>query len=86
MGFLSNLFKKKEVVEETEEVEEVVEEPSYKPSSEDFIVCAYCDQEIFGDQRVKSWGGKKYHLKPCWRNLLKNAKQVHSGTQALPNT
>ena len=41
-------------------------------------ICDYCGRSIFGEQKVKSFGGKKYHLRPCWRELQKQSyKKVY---------
>ena len=78
MGFFKNLFQKKEIVEEV-----VKEEPAYIPSVESEIKCHSCGMSIFGEQKVKTFGGHKYHLKPCYRQLLKDAMKVYKGNKTI---
>ena len=66
MGWLKNIFKKQKV----EEVKEVVEELDNKN-----LVCEYCKMSIYGEQKIKTVAGIKYHLR-CYRNMLKEARKV----------
>jgi len=72
MGFLSKLFKK-EVEEEPIVVEEVIDEVEQVRDPNEPI-CESCGLSISGEQRVKTFNGKKFHLKPCWRDVRKLAK------------
>jgi len=50
-----------------------------KPIEEDLgedtgMVCDYCKMSIHDSQKYKTYGGKKFHLKPCWYKLRKDAK------------
>ena len=65
MGFFGNLFKKKEKKQELPMEEEVV---SNEP------ICSFCNMSIAQTQAVKTYNGKKWHLKPCWREVRKMAK------------
>lgn len=56
-------LKEKEQVIEVEEQEE-----------ETGFFCDYCKMSIQEGQRVKTYGGKKFHVKPCWYKLRKDAK------------
>lgn len=74
MKWIKNIFKKEKKEEETPEVEnkETVEVKTG-------IICDACECEIFGEQKSVSKGGKRYHVKPCWRNLQKMAKNEAFG-------
>ena len=74
MGFLSKLFGKKEVesIEEKEQEPVLVENELYEPG----IKCGYCGLGIHGEQQIKTYNGKKFHLKPCFRDMRKEAKKL----------
>jgi len=65
---IKNIFKKKE------EVIEIKEEPKQE-IKEEYPICAKCNMTIFPEQRVKTFDNKKFHLKPCFRELMKDAKK-----------
>ena len=69
MKFLKRIFVKKQkgAALEDKQFEEDIEATS--------LVCEYCKMFIHKDQKVKTFNGKKYHLKPCWRNLQKDVKK-----------
>jgi len=69
MGFLSKLFKKESKEQPIEEVEQD-RDISFKTEP----ICESCGLGISEEQRVKTFNGKKFHLKPCWRDLRKLAK------------
>lgn len=52
----------------------IVEEA--EESEETGFICDYCKMAIHEGQRVKTYGGKKFHLKPCWYRLRKDAKAL----------
>lgn len=70
MGILKKLFGKKEVIEE-----EVIEEENHIEHG-DYLICPQCDMAIHPEQRVKTFAGKKMHMKPCWFKMRKNAKAL----------
>ena len=63
-----NIFKKKE----KEEVVEIQEEATG-------LICQACNEAIFGEQKIKTFNGKKFHLKPCFRNLMKQGRLQMKG-------
>ena len=65
MGFLDKLFRKKED-QKTEYLHEAVIDNEPK--------CSYCGMGIAETQQVKTYDGKKWHLKPCWREVRKMAR------------
>ena len=75
MGFIKKLFRKKESIvkpvkeEPIQEVEEISNER----------ICDACGLGIHGDQKSVCKAGKRYHVKPCWRNLQKMAKKEAFG-------
>ena len=68
MKWIKNLFNKKETT--TKEVEQTIE--TLEPTS---LICEYCKMSIFENQKIKTFNGKKFHLKPCWYKLLKDSKK-----------
>jgi len=70
MGFLKNLFKKKEVLESESKKQELI------TIRDGYPVCEKCGLTIGKEQKIKTFNGKKFHLKPCWRNVMKEAKQT----------
>lgn len=78
-NFLKKLFTKKEIEEEpasdTTEVEAEVEEEL----DNDNLRCDACKLGIQSQQKSVKKQGKRYHVKPCWRNLQKIAKQQAFG-------
>lgn len=66
MKWIKRLFGLKEKEQVVEEVEDLGEETSME--------CDYCKMSIYAGQRVKTYGGKKFHMKPCWYKLRKDAK------------
>jgi len=70
MKLFKNLFKKKEKEKIKKEI--IPEETSD-------LICAYCGMGINGEQKIKTFNGKKYHLKPCWRKLQKEAMNSFKG-------
>lgn len=70
MGILKKLFCKKKEAEEAV-VEEELEEP---PIVDGDLICSQCNMAIHPGQRVKTFAGKKMHMKPCWFKLRKIAK------------
>jgi hypothetical protein len=84
MGFIDKLksfFKKEQEVIpqviETAPVELVVQEPIISNGQE--VICASCGLGITEQQGVKSFNGKKYHSKPCFRNLRRQAEKIAMG-------
>jgi hypothetical protein len=84
MGFLDFLFKKKEekveivpvitgVDDEVEEKSDEAQAPASTPGDEK--VCDYCGMSISKEQRSLKVDGKRYHNKPCFRELKKLAKK-----------
>ena len=73
MGFFKKLFEKKEAKVETEQEEQVEEIVDYEN------VCAACELGIHDDQKSVKVAGRRYHVKPCWRNIQKMAKQQAFG-------
>jgi len=71
MKLFKKLFKKKEEI--IPEVKEIIEET---PTG---LICEMCKESIFGEQKIKTFAGKKYHLKPCFRNLMKQGKLQMKG-------
>ncbi len=69
---LFDFFKKDKPSEKVEEV--VVEEENQSD-----LICNYCEKSIYGEQRIKTFDGKKYHLKPCWYKLRKDAVKLSKG-------
>ena len=67
MRFFSKLFGEKEELVE-EEVVEVVKLTGH--------TCDICKMSIQEGQKIKTFDNKKYHLKPCWRNLIKEQKKA----------
>ena len=72
MGLFTKLFEKKKK-KPTEYIEE--EEPIVTYEGP---VCHHCGMGIYGEQKVKSYGGKKFHLKPCWREIIKQSRKMHT--------
>jgi len=70
MGFFSKLFGSKEPSIVEEDVEEVTQEPE----EDGEYKCSFCGMSIASTQQVKTYNGKKWHLKPCWREVRKMAK------------
>lgn len=71
MGILKKIFGKKEVSPSEETVEQIVEQPV---EENDYPICTQCDMAIHPGQRVKTFAGKKMHMKPCWFKMKKTAK------------
>lgn len=77
---LKNLFKK----EDSKEIESPpiqIEEPKVeirKPIGDE-VICQHCGMPIYGDQKIKTFNSNKYHLKPCFRDLMKEAKRMAMG-------
>ena len=65
---IKNIFKKKEEVIE-------IKEETKQEIKEEYPICAKCNMTIFPEQRVKTFDNKKFHLKPCFRELMKEAKK-----------
>ena len=76
MGWIKNIFSK-ESNKKVDNEEIQVEKPEEIPVSEN--ICDACKLPIFGEQKSVSKGGKRYHIKPCWRNLQKIAKKEAFG-------
>lgn len=74
MGWIKRIFKakKKEVLEKREVIEEEHEEATG-------LICDACKMPIYGEQKSIKKAGKRYHVKPCWRNLQKMAKKEAFG-------
>lgn len=91
MNFLKKLFGFKAKEEQKDNIQQVVTESSNgsaglnfsKPITSfpvlnppvDTELCEACGFEITNEQRVVHKFGKAYHLKPCWRKLIKDAKE-----------
>lgn len=82
MNFIKKLFKfKKPKVEEPLEVPVSEKEinPSKVPEVEgnigDYETCHYCGLRITENHRVVHKFGHAYHLKPCWRQTIKDARK-----------
>lgn len=75
MGILNRIFGKKEESSIDESIEETIEESTeeYEPQEGD-LICSQCKMAIHEGQRVKTFNGKKMHMKPCWFKLRKTAK------------
>jgi hypothetical protein len=71
---LKNIFKKKEE-KEFESLEEEANKVKEELVKEEYPICAKCNMTIFPEQRVKTFDNKKFHLKPCFRELMKEAKK-----------
>ncbi len=71
MGILKKMFGKKEVELEEPTKEEALEE---LPTVENDLICSECNMSIHPGQRVKTFSGKKMHMKPCWFKIRKMAK------------
>ena len=69
MGFLKKIFgkKDKEIVDIEDEAEEL-------PIVDNDLICSQCNMQIHPGQKVKTFAGKKMHMKPCWFKLRKMAK------------
>lgn len=80
MGFFSNLFKKKQ-----DKQPEIVVEQKQEVESNDGPICDYCKRSIFGQQKVKTFDNKKYHVKPCWFALRKDALAYATGQVKVSN-
>jgi len=74
MGFLKKLFNKREK-EELEDFKEkdICEEVQYRDGDP---VCERCGLTIGREQKIKTFNGKKFHLKPCWYKLRREASVV----------
>lgn len=75
---IKNLFKKKEerkIENLEEEVNKLNSELVKEESKQDYPICASCGMPIYPEQRIKTFNNKKFHSKPCFRNLMKEAKK-----------
>ena len=72
-NFLKKLFTKKETAEE-----EVIEE-QLEDEVDDRNICAACELGIGSEQKSVKVAGRRYHVKPCWRNIQKMAKEQAFG-------
>ncbi len=79
MKWLSKLFGREKIIEQAEKIEQGVEEEPKRIPTGDEHICEYCQQAIFGDQKVKTFQNKKYHVKPCWRKMHKEAPKMVFG-------
>lgn len=81
MKWLSRLFGKEKIIEQAERIEQGIEEPVEEKRIEtgDEPICEYCGRPIFGDQKLKTFQKKKYHVKPCWRKMHKEAPKMVFG-------
>ena len=75
MNFLKKLFGKKEEKEEI--VEEEKPEVFYEETDK---VCEWCKMSIYKEQKTKKFDGNHYHLKPCYRQLRKEARRNIMGS------
>lgn len=82
MKFLKNLFRKEEE-KEVQEIEKEVENFQQSNFNEEELICDYCGFSIGRNQKVKTFGGKKYHLKPCWKRIRNDAKKINRGVMQL---
>ena len=73
MNWIKKLFRKKQEEEILEQPK--IEEPEEINLTETDKVCDYCGFPIYGEQKSISKFKKHYHVKPCWRKLLKAGKQ-----------
>lgn len=64
--FFKNAFKKNI----REEEKEIVEEETIDTG----LICKYCERSIFGEQKVRTFGGDKYHV-VCFRKLQKEDRR-----------
>ena len=73
MNWLKKIFNKKDVEKDKEIIpqENKIEEPIIHSREQ---ICDACKMGISGEQKSVTKAGKKYHVKPCWRNLQKMAK------------
>lgn len=76
MKWLKSIFKKDDA-KKVEEEPTKIETPEEIPTGKN--VCDACKMTIFNEQKSVSKGGKRYHVKPCWRNLQKMAKKEAFG-------
>lgn len=72
MEFFKKLFTKNKIIEK--EVIEPEQEQEIEEVSNDRI-CDACELGIQSEQKSVKVAGKRYHVKPCWRNIQKMAKQ-----------
>ena len=72
MGFIKKLFSKNK--HETKYIDE--EQSPNIPQIEDDLICSQCNMIIHPSQRVKTFAGKKMHMKPCWFKIRKTAKNL----------
>ena len=80
MGFFSKIFKRqkkekaKEIREDFKPTHEEVEEFD-SMSLEDYPICHSCGLRIIPPQKVTTFNGEKYHVKPCFKKLRKEARK-----------
>lgn len=82
MNWIKKIFGigKKEETEETitEKQDNIPEQDaslSSIPARDSGKICDYCGFSIYDNQKSISKFGKNYHVKPCWRELLKGGKK-----------
>ena len=68
MGLLRKIFGKEKEAKE----EQIIQPLEYN----DDLICDQCNMPIHSGQRIKTFAGKKMHMKPCWFKLRKTAKNL----------
>ena len=74
MGWLKDLFIKKEPIKVEPVIEPQVESPKQEAPRKRIEECFDCKQPIESWQKIRHWGGESYH-KDCLRKLIKKARQ-----------
>ena len=82
-NILSKFLGKKETRQEQVQNKEEVTTPKQEVVTSSPPIegekCDVCGMAIYGEQRVVHKFGKAYHLKPCWRSKMKEAKNMMVG-------
>jgi hypothetical protein len=55
-------------------------DPSYfdEEEPEKVLICPECQNRIFPGQKLKTYSGNKYHVKPCYRRIMKRSKKFQN--------
>lgn len=75
---IKSWFKKEEIQEFQEEVKQEVQEAVEEPKEGDPI-CHLCNLPITSSQKLKTLDGKKFHIKPCFRQIMKQGRKEAFG-------
>ena len=44
-----------------------------------YAICSSCDLPITSSQKIKTLDGKKFHVKPCFRQIMKQGRKEAFG-------